>query len=73
MFISLPNCGNAETAENFFPDIFTLGTAFETTDRETVGLYGCPKCNTVQFCSDPDYIQYRKLIYKRKPTGLRYK
>ena len=61
---SLSDCGNKETEENLFPGIFTLGTAFETTDREIVGLYGCPKCSTVQFCSDLDYIQYRKMKYK---------
>ena len=44
-----PNCGNEETEENLFPGIFTLGTA----------------CSTVQFCSDLDYIQYRKMQYKK--------
>ena len=65
-YLVCPNCGNEETAENLFPGIFTLGTAFETTDREIVGLYGCPKCSTVQFCSDLDYIQYRKMKYKKE-------
>jgi len=60
-----PNCGNTETAENLFPGIFG------TTDHEMAGLYGCPKCKTVQYCTDSDYIQYRKLIYKRKITELK--
>lgn len=47
-YLVCPNCGNKETEENLFPGIFTLGTAFETTDREIVGLYGCPKCSTVR-------------------------
>lgn len=66
-----PNCGNKETEGNLFPGIFASGTAFGTTDHEMTGLYGCPKCKTVQYCTDSDYIQYRKLIYKRKITELK--
>ena len=65
-YLVCPNCGNKETEENLFPGIFTVGASFETTDRESVGLYGCSKCNTVQYCTDTDYIAYRKMKYKRK-------
>lgn len=52
-------CGNVKLV-----GIFANGTDFSTTDGEMCGLFGCPKCQTVQFTTDIDYIQKRKEEYK---------
>lgn len=57
-----PTCGFDK--ENEFLGIFANGTSFSTTNRDTCGLYGCPKCNTVVFTTDIEYINKRKEMYK---------
>lgn len=61
-------CGYSES-EHYageFVGIFANGISFSTTDNETCGIYGCPKCNAVQFTTDIHYIRKRKAEYKEK-------
>ena len=54
-------CGNDKLI-----GIFVNGTGFYTTDGELCGVFGCPKCQTVQFTTDEDYIRKRKEEYKSR-------
>ena len=61
-----PCCGyNEEHEEKGFIGIFAPGTTLSTTDRETCAMYGCPKCHTVQFVTDSEYIQQKKDEYRK--------
>ena len=64
-------CGYSEDAKDYnideeFIGIFANGTGFSTTDRRMCGLFGCPKCHSVQFTTDENYIKRRKERYKNK-------
>lgn len=49
-----------------FVGIFANGTSFSTTDNVICGLFGCPKCNTIKFVTDTEYINKRKEMYKKQ-------
>lgn len=48
-----------------FVGVFVPGKSFVTTYGEMCGLFGCPRCNTVQFVTDVEYINKRKEEYKQ--------
>lgn len=60
-----PNCSYNEEGGTPFVGIFALGIKFLTTDKKDCCLFGCPKCGTVQFTTDDNYIQKKKMEYKQ--------
>lgn len=60
-----PNCSYNKEGDASFVGIFALGIKFLTTDKKDCCLFGCPKCGTVQFTTDNNYIQKRKMEYKQ--------
>lgn len=62
-------CGFKETVEEKMIGIFARGSILSATHGKNVGLYGCPKCHTVVFTDDNEYIAQRKKEYKQQMTG----
>lgn len=59
-------CGYDENkGEEKFIGIFIAGKSFSTTNNNECCLYGCPKCNTIKYTCDSDYINNRKKQYKQ--------
>lgn len=59
-------CGFEENQQEKFVGIFVLGESFYTTKEGVCCLYGCPKCGTVKFTTNNDYINQRKQEWKNK-------
>ncbi len=59
-------CGFKETDNEKMIGIFGHGTSMLGTHGKMVGLYGCPKCNTVIWTDDTKYINERKQEYKNR-------
>ena len=62
-------CGYDDNNEDKFVGIFANGVGFYMTDGKMCGLFGRPKCNTVKFVNDVDYINKRKDMYKKQMKG----
>ena len=72
VFLNCDVCNfNEFEADEEFVGIFAPGTSFATTSGEMCAMFGCPKCNTVKFVVDREYIQRRKDEYKEKMKGER--
>lgn len=49
-----------------FIGIFTPGHIFTNINEELCSLYACPKCNTVVYTDNFDFISIKKQMYKFK-------
>lgn len=58
-------CGYIEVGEEFI-GIFPPGTSLNDTNGNMCGIYACPKCYTVIYTDDFEYINKRKQSYKNK-------
>ncbi len=64
---------NEEKEEEKFIGIFPAGSMLKDTKGNKCGIYACPKCKTVQYTNDSEYINKRKseyinLMKAEKPT-----
>lgn len=57
-------CGYEDNDD--FVGIFANGISFTTTNGVMCGLFGCPRCRSVQYVTDVEYINKRKEMYKNK-------
>ena len=57
-------CGYED--EDEFVGIFANGISFTTSNGVMCGLFGCPKCHSIQYVTDVEYINKRKEMYKQK-------
>lgn len=53
-------CGFDESVGENFTGIFANGVNLSTTTGEECALFACPKCNTIKFTTDVNYIRMRK-------------
>lgn len=63
------HCGYNEEKEpesGKFVGIFSAQNTLVTTNGDLCGIYGCPRCKTVQFTTDVEYINKRKNEYKNR-------
>lgn len=60
------SCGYNDFSKDKFVGIFATGTTFLTSNGDVCGLFGCPKCHSVQYVADIDYINRRKDMYKNR-------
>ena len=64
-------CGYVESEKMPFTGFFSFGNSFSTSDSIGCCLFGCPKCGTVKYVTDKNYIRKRKDEYKRGQKSRR--
>lgn len=65
-YLQCQACNFTEREDGLFRGIFPAGQTLMDSDRQECGIFACPYCHTVQYTNDPEYLVFRKMLYKDK-------